>query len=205
MLPRPWPPRPPCCRAGLPGAGQRVLLLHAAHQRLPAQRRGTGASGGDAAVRRRCRRRWLAAQLGANAPAALSLLPARTNRPHSPCVMPSSPQWTIHPWCHNSCNQLSTDDQLRGVQVPDVHPAALVPGAAPVPPLHSPQAPTGLRSVRFGSCSSAAGPCPVPCPHPPAGPGLLSMSAGDFGEVYRQPEYAAAFDAVAACFFLDTA
>ncbi|EFN57363.1 hypothetical protein CHLNCDRAFT_142741 [Chlorella variabilis] len=72
--------------------------------------------------------------------------------------------WTIHPWCHNSCNQLSTDDQLRGVQVPDVHPAALVPG-----------------------------------------PGLLSMSAGDFGEVYRQPEYAAAFDAVAACFFLDTA
>ncbi|KAL4444929.1 hypothetical protein ABPG77_003979 [Micractinium sp. CCAP 211/92] len=73
-------------------------------------------------------------------------------------------QWTIHPWVHSSCNQLSSDDQLRGVQVPDVHPAALVPA-----------------------------------------PGLLSMSAGDFAEVYGSPEYADSFDAVACCFFLDTA
>ncbi|KAI3438426.1 hypothetical protein D9Q98_000857 [Chlorella vulgaris] len=73
-------------------------------------------------------------------------------------------QWSIHPWVHSSCNHLSTEDQLRAVQVPDVHPASLVPG-----------------------------------------PGLLSMSAGDFGEVYAGPQYASCFDAVAACFFLDTA
>ncbi|PRW58988.1 UPF0586 C9orf41 [Chlorella sorokiniana] len=73
-------------------------------------------------------------------------------------------QWTIHPWCHQSCNQPSVADQLRGVSIPDVHPAELV-----------------------------------------AGPGLLSMSAGDFAEVYAAPEYAEAFDAVACCFFLDTA
>lgn len=73
-------------------------------------------------------------------------------------------QWTIHPWVHSSCNQLSAEDQMRGVQIPDVHPADLVPG-----------------------------------------PGLLSMSAGDFAEVYRAPEYTEAFDAVVCCFFLDTA
>lgn len=61
------------------------------------------------------------------------------------------PQWTIHPWCHQSCNQPSVADQLRGVQIPDVHPAELVPA-----------------------------------------PGLLSMSAGDFAEVYAAPEYAGA-------------
>jgi hypothetical protein len=45
---------------------------------------------------------------------------------------------------------------------------------------------------------------PPPPPSPPA-PGLLSMSAGDFAEVYRQPDAAASFDAAAFCFFLDTA
>lgn len=38
-----------------------------------------------------------------------------------------------------------------------------------------------------------------------AGPGLMSMSAGDFAEVYRKAEYAGAFDCVATCFFIDTA
>ena len=35
--------------------------------------------------------------------------------------------------------------------------------------------------------------------------GLLSMVAGDFVEVYGQPGYSSKFDAVATCFFLDTA
>lgn len=36
-------------------------------------------------------------------------------------------------------------------------------------------------------------------------PGLLSMCAGDFVEVYSEPQQAGAFDCVATCFFLDTA
>ena len=35
--------------------------------------------------------------------------------------------------------------------------------------------------------------------------GLLSMVAGDFVEVYGRPGYSSKFDAVATCFFLDTA
>ncbi|GAB4823870.1 hypothetical protein N2152v2_010916 [Parachlorella kessleri] len=38
-----------------------------------------------------------------------------------------------------------------------------------------------------------------------AGPGLMSMCAGDFAEVYRKEEYREAFDCVATCFFIDTA
>ena len=36
-------------------------------------------------------------------------------------------------------------------------------------------------------------------------PGLLSMCAGDFVEVYSAPEQAASFDCVATCFFFDPA
>ncbi len=36
-------------------------------------------------------------------------------------------------------------------------------------------------------------------------PGLLSMCAGDFVEVYKAPEHAGDFDCVATCFFIDTA
>ena len=47
----------------------------------------------------------------------------------------------------------------------------------------------------------------VPSPHPatmlPA-PGLLSMAAGDFCEVYSRPSAAATADAVATAFFIDT-
>lgn len=35
--------------------------------------------------------------------------------------------------------------------------------------------------------------------------GCLSMVAGDFVDVYRTPAQAQAFDAVATCFFIDTA
>ena len=37
------------------------------------------------------------------------------------------------------------------------------------------------------------------------GEGTLSMVAGDFVEVYSQPHQGGVFDAVATCFFLDTA
>lgn len=36
-------------------------------------------------------------------------------------------QWTIHPWVHLTCNNLSDADQLRGVAVPDVVPCQVVP------------------------------------------------------------------------------
>ncbi|KAK9841240.1 hypothetical protein WJX74_002413 [Apatococcus lobatus] len=73
-------------------------------------------------------------------------------------------QYTIHPWLHQSCNQLSDTNQLRPVRIPDV----CVPDMLPAP-------------------------------------GLLSMVAGDFAEVYSRPDQAEAFDAVVTCFFLDTA
>lgn len=36
-------------------------------------------------------------------------------------------QWTVHPWLHLTCNNLTDADQLRGVSVPDVVPADMVP------------------------------------------------------------------------------
>ena len=35
--------------------------------------------------------------------------------------------------------------------------------------------------------------------------GMMSMSAGDFVDVYSRPHYAQSFDCVATCFFLDCA
>ncbi len=49
---------------------------------------------------------------------------------------------------------------------------------------------------------------PVPDKHPTElikGPNLLSMAAGDFVECYADPQCHASFDAVATCFFIDTA
>lgn len=36
-------------------------------------------------------------------------------------------QWTIHPWVHLTCNNISDEDQLRPVCVPDVVPGDVVP------------------------------------------------------------------------------
>ena len=36
-------------------------------------------------------------------------------------------QWTIHPWVHLTCNNVTDVDQLRGVAVPDVVPSSRVP------------------------------------------------------------------------------
>ncbi|XP_078437503.1 uncharacterized protein LOC144708078 [Wolffia australiana] len=33
-------------------------------------------------------------------------------------------QWTIYPWIHSNCNSLSDEDQLRPVQIPDIHLAS---------------------------------------------------------------------------------
>uniref|UniRef100_A0A383VDL8 carnosine N-methyltransferase n=1 Tax=Tetradesmus obliquus TaxID=3088 RepID=A0A383VDL8_TETOB len=74
-----------------------------------------------------------------------------------------SEQWTVHPWVHMTCNNVTNEDQLRAVGVPDVVPSSLVP------------------------------------------PGMLSMCAGDFVEVYSRPDMAGSFDAVVTCFFIDTA
>lgn len=36
-------------------------------------------------------------------------------------------QWTVHPWVHLTCNNVTDADQLRGVAVPDVVPSDVVP------------------------------------------------------------------------------
>lgn len=36
-------------------------------------------------------------------------------------------QWTIHPWVHLTCNNITDADQLRGVAVPDVVSSTVVP------------------------------------------------------------------------------
>jgi carnosine N-methyltransferase len=131
-------------------------------------------------------------------------------------------QWTIHPWVHNSCNQASREDQLRGVQVPDIHPAMLVPrGWAQEGGWALPVAHTRCPQRHDWSCAAPDDPSALTSvlpvdwvtfihsdallPSNSADPGLLSMSAGDFQDVYARPEYGASFDAVAACFFLDCA
>jgi carnosine N-methyltransferase len=36
-------------------------------------------------------------------------------------------QWTVHPFVHMTCNNVTNEDQLRAVGVPDVVPSLLVP------------------------------------------------------------------------------
>lgn len=36
-------------------------------------------------------------------------------------------QWTVHPWVHLTCNNVTNEDQLRGVTVPDVLPSSITP------------------------------------------------------------------------------
>ncbi|XP_057293275.1 carnosine N-methyltransferase-like [Hydractinia symbiolongicarpus] len=67
---------------------------------------------------------------------------------------------TIHPWIHQTCNVVGSNDQLREVKIPDVNPSCVGPNST------------------------------------------FSMAAGDFLEVYTEPNV---WDCVAMCFFLDTA
>lgn len=66
---------------------------------------------------------------------------------------------------------------------------------------------TQMEALRIRCCFSSIQ-VAVPDVHPGdlvQRPGLLSMCAGDFVEVYGQPNQAGSFDCVATCFFLDTA
>ena len=114
-------------------------------------------------------------------------------------------QWTVHPWADSSCNQLSVEDQLRGLQIPDVHPADLVPGKSKGECLGEcrssrecqwraiwGQGQSSSRRRFLTAQHSRAQSHPASCASCCAAPGLLSMSAGDFAEVYGQPESAGA-------------
>ena len=102
---------------------------------------------------------------------------------------------TIHPWVLTPCNWLRDADQLRGVRVPDVDPAAVVARAEE-------------RLQERRNLSSSAGPSSAAASasrsHGTSFP-LLSMVAGDFAQVYAHSSRENSFDAVATCFFLDTA
>ena len=115
------------------------------------------------------------------------------------------PRPVIHPWVLSPCNWLRDADQLAGVRVPDLDPAGVVA-----------EAEERRRQRRRKDLSSAATSSSDPsssassdhshhhhhgddsCP-------LLSMVAGDFAQVYSHPSRDSTFDAVATCFFLDTA
>ncbi|KAK3070864.1 hypothetical protein LTR53_009697 [Teratosphaeriaceae sp. CCFEE 6253] len=81
----------------------------------------------------------------------------------------------LYPWALAFNNHLSRASQLQSVEIPDVLPR---PAAAT-------EVNEKLRQV----------PCHA----------RTSMVAGDFCEVYKKPEQQDKFDAVATCFFIDTA
>jgi len=87
----------------------------------------------------------------------------------------SAGQHRLYPWALSFSNHLTRAAQLQAVSVPDVHPGT-----------HLETASEDTRSEVH--CSER-----------------MSMTAGDFCELYRETEYQAAFDAVATCFFIDTA
>lgn len=84
-------------------------------------------------------------------------------------------QFKLYPWALHFSNHISRATQLSSVGVPDIHPATEVQAAAE---LH---------------------PSPVPFSE------RMSMTAGDFCEIYQRRMYARAISAVATCFFIDTA
>jgi hypothetical protein len=84
-------------------------------------------------------------------------------------------QHKLFPWALNFSNHLSSSAQLQSVAIPDIHPAATLEAAS-----------EDIKAeVHYGE--------------------RMSMTAGDFCVLYRQAEYVEAFDAVATCFFIDTA
>lgn len=84
-------------------------------------------------------------------------------------------QHTLYPWALNFSNHLNRKNQLRSIAVPDLHPATALQ-----------EAQERTQSERHFS-------------------ERMSMTAGDFCVLYRQPEYSGSFDAVTTCFFIDTA
>lgn len=84
-------------------------------------------------------------------------------------------QHELYPWALSFSNHQTRADQLRSVAVPDVHPGATLEAAE--------------QEQQFEVHYSER----------------MSMSTGDFCVIYRQPACKDAFDAVASCFFIDTA
>ena len=81
----------------------------------------------------------------------------------------------LYPWALNFSNHITRSAQLQCVSVPDINPATTLEQA---------QAETASE-VHFSH--------------------RMSMTSGDFCIIYKKPEYLGVFDAVATCFFIDTA
>nr|POF24007.1 carnosine n-methyltransferase [Quercus suber] len=86
-----------------------------------------------------------------------------------------SQQHTVYPWALGFGNHVSRTQQMQGVAVPEEHPA------------------TALEKA-FEATQAEVQPSE-----------RMSMTAGDFCVLYREPEYDSRFDAVTTCFFIDTA
>jgi len=84
-------------------------------------------------------------------------------------------QHRLFPWAMSFSNHLSRADQLQSVAVPDIHPANKLEADS--------------LTVQSGLHYSDR----------------MSMTAGDFCELYRRPDYMCHFDVVVTCFFIDTA
>jgi carnosine N-methyltransferase len=84
-------------------------------------------------------------------------------------------QHSLYPWALNFSNHLTRANQLKAVEIPDVHPGATLEAA------------TNEMQSEVPSAER------------------MSMTAGDFCVLYRQPEYEDSFAAVTTCFFIDTA
>lgn len=87
----------------------------------------------------------------------------------------SAGQHRVFPWALNFSNHMSRSAQLQSVKVPDILPATTLAMASE----------SLQSSVDFSK--------------------RMAMTAGDFCELYRQSEYKDTFQAVATCFFIDTA
>lgn len=84
-------------------------------------------------------------------------------------------QHQIYPWALGFSNHTSRANQLRPISIPDVHPGRALEVAFQ----------ENDQQVHGGE--------------------RMSMTAGDFCSLYKQPEYEGAFNAVTTCFFIDTA
>lgn len=81
----------------------------------------------------------------------------------------------LYPWALNFSNHRSRADQLQAVDLPDIDPVTALEAASA----------ETQSEVHYSE--------------------RMSMTSGDFCVLYRQPEYRDSFQAVATCFFIDTA
>ncbi|KAK4892255.1 hypothetical protein LTR27_009264 [Elasticomyces elasticus] len=84
-------------------------------------------------------------------------------------------QHTLYPWALSFNNHLTRANQLQSVKVPDVQTD-----------------PNRVLSANHREVETSF-------------VDRMSMTSGDFCELYREPRHAGNFDAVATCFFVDTA